>query len=556
MQLATAPAVAETSLSVRVAAAVGAALLESAALAAAEWGNGRLFLRLAIPAQILLMVPAAILLLRHSAGQRRWDVRRLAVPVLLCAFAAAFGAALYLSRGVVIPDESAYRFQARIFRSGAAWAPALHGASQTLAIAPDYARFSHHVMMAGKWYGKYPPLWPAALAVAQILHVEGVANVLLAVLLIFMTFRFARRFSGAPAGWIAALFCAACPYFFSNAITPMSHMFTGVLLAGAVWLMLDDIEFPSVRRRAGAWSLIAAAFWARPFTAVVFGAVYAVALAIRYRRSRGVMLSSGALAACTALLTAVLFLAYNRLYTGNALLSPYAAARGAARIVELKPDLGQMIRNIFTQTGWEYTHTAVFIGVPLLVLAAYGAWTMRSAGAWTLGALFPALVLAYTIQPETSSSIAGDRYYFEAFFAVAALAAGGLTRLFDRYGTGRGAQIAVLLLWTGTQILPFTIVIGRAQYRAAASIALRAGLADVAAPGSVVFLAPSRRLAPKHFNINEADWQHAPVLYLLDPGAERRNGIARACGRSAWQVISLDDASMRPVVLARSTIAP
>ena len=545
-----------TSLSVRVAVAVGAALLASAALAAAEWSNGRLFLRLAIPAQILLVVPAAILLLRHSAAERRWDVRRLAAPVLLCAFAAAFGAALYLSRGVVIPDESAYRFQARIFRSGAAWAPALPGAAQTLAMAPAYARFSHHVMMGGKWYGKYPPLWPAALAAAQILHIEAVANVLLAVLMIFMTFRFARRFSGAQAGWIAALFCAVCPYFLSNAITPMSHMFTGVVLTGAVWLMLDDLELPSVGRRAGAWSLIAAAFWARPFTAVVFGAVYAAALAIRYRRNGSVLLTSGALAGCTALLTVALLLAYNRLYTGSALLSPYAAARGTRHMVEIKPVLGQMIGNVLTQTRWEYTYTAVFIGMPLFLLAAYGVWAMRSPGAWTLGALFPALVLCYTVQPETSSSIAGDRYYFEAFFALAALAAGGLTRLFERYATARGAQIAVVLLWTGTQVLPFTIVIGRARYRAAASIALREGLPNLARAGAVVFLTPSHRLVPKHFNINEADWQHAPVLYLLDPGPQQRSAIARGCGRSAWQAVTLDDVTMRPVVLASSTIAP
>ena len=190
--------------------------------------------------------------------------------------------AWYASQGVVISDESAYRFQARIFLTGNAWARALTGAPPNMHEVPRHLFFEQHVFADGKWFGKYPPGWPLALAGFQFVRLDAVANVLLAVVLIGITARLAARYFGTRAGWMAVLLCVLSPFFMVNAVTSMSHMASGVLLAGATWLVLDGMETGRFGRYGWALLLVFLAAAVRPFTAVVFAGFFFCVLMIRH----------------------------------------------------------------------------------------------------------------------------------------------------------------------------------------------------------------------------------------------------------------------------------
>jgi hypothetical protein len=66
-------------------------------------------------------------------------------------------------------------------------------------------------------------------------------------------------------------------------------------------------------------------------------------------------------------------------------------------------------------------------------------------------------------------------------------------------------------------------------------------------PGGVVFMRtenmpPTEGFASYNNNVNDADWPHALMLYLIDPGPARRAEVAHRFGRAHWVVVSYDGA--------------
>jgi hypothetical protein len=535
-------------LAVRSSVFILAMAAYAAALAAGDLGHPGLLLRVVIPIHFLALIPAGAWLLGVPG---RVSDRGLKIFISVVAVAALVGSvwlALYASQGVVISDESAYRFQAKIFLTGKAWARALTGAPVDMRNVPRHLFFEQHVFGNGKWFAKYPPGWPLVLAMFGLIRLDRVANVVLAVALIGITARLAARYFGNRAAWWAALLCVLSQFFVANAVTSMAHLASGVLLALATWLLLDGMETGRFGPCAGAVGLVFLAASVRPFTAVVFALVFFCALMVRSFGRKREIIRVVVLFAAFGLAVGSCMAGYNWLYTGDVRLSPYAAIRGVESVPELTLNPVEMWRHFRDDERWEMEGTIVAVVPFLFVLAGYAVWKRPTPAAIVLAALLPALVVGHLAQVISSGSIAGNRFYFEGFFGLVVVAAGGLeTILRERRTAGAAVWTAVLAL-TAAQAVALAILTHRVIERARPSIAVRREAEKL--HNQVVFFAPSERFAAFHFNINRADWERADVVYLIDPGPAQRDEIARQFGFSQWTAIGVDDANGSAHVLA------
>src|SRR5262245_52249369 len=120
-------------------------------------------------------------------------------------------------------DESAYRFQASIFASG-------HVAT----VAPPMSvEYTHHIINAGRWFTKYPPGWPAVLAIASAIGLATAINTLLGAITLWIVFCIARRIYSDREARLAIFLMVFSPFFFGNCLGHWSHPLCGCLLAGS-----------------------------------------------------------------------------------------------------------------------------------------------------------------------------------------------------------------------------------------------------------------------------------------------------------------------------------
>lgn len=134
-------------------------------------------------------------------------------PASLCPFFLLFAIgvvpiAWYVRDGIYYGDESAYLFQSRIFCS----------LRTSAAASPDAVRrpefnFEHHIIFQNRWYGKYPPGWPALLAVLSFIISLWLASPALGVLLLWSTYVIAKRLYDERTASVATVLMASSPYF-------------------------------------------------------------------------------------------------------------------------------------------------------------------------------------------------------------------------------------------------------------------------------------------------------------------------------------------------------
>jgi len=190
--------------------------------------------------------------------------------------------------------------------------------------------------------------------------------------------------------------------------------------------------------------LIKLAFHVRPFTALLAAATLTVGALLTLRREPGALARVLAIGAALGALTVGSVLLYNRSFTGNLWLSPYAFARGVGVPVEIAASLPQALRNMKEMWRFSVQSTLLFSFPLVFVLAGVGFWKNRKSSpmVWLLLSLFVVIVLGHLVQTEDSGSILGERYWFEAYFAVAILAAQGIAAVAAALESPRRSLIA------------------------------------------------------------------------------------------------------------------
>jgi hypothetical protein len=522
-----------------------------------------------------LVLPAAIFFWRGAAVSSAAPVARgwwRASIVFFCCLvlpiAAFLGAAIYSG------DESAYVFQARLFRDGKLSVDA-PGEGPVPATSPlsDHAvrqrvfRYQHHLIHDGRWFGKYPPGWSALLAPAMSLQLERFVNPLAGLAILWVTWRIGLLLFNPMVAELALLILVASPFFTLSCVDFLSHASAGLLLALAVYCLLlawqrnasDPSDHPPPRRSVG-WYLGGMMLWlfflclVRPYVAAWTGSILGLgALWVMRFRARSSMLLIAA-GGSTAALAVFALLAFNKLLTGAYWPYTYALYTGTVDIAEVAFTPSQLWANLTKLTSHSFGETVLASFPFVFPLSAFAVWRdrRRSKIVLLLAALVASLVVAYLGQSNSSFSLTGERYYFETFFLVALLAAWGWALLWQKRCFAAAKLVLAALL--ASQLMLYPVFLRRLVEAHEPARQVLSAVNQIQAQGAVVFLQNSRRFRAFDMNPNGPDWRHADLFVVADPGAELRGDVTCSVGRSRWIAVGYNDRSGLATVGPRNPV--
>ena len=294
----------------------------------------------------------------------RCDMEGLARWICLFAFLSTSAVAFFaFERLPHLEDEVAYLFQAKTMALGRLFVPS--------PAFPDSFWFPFVLDYQGRRFGKYPPGWPAVLAIGVRVGVPWLVNPLLATVALYLVYRLGQTFYDERIGLLAAILGLVSPLFLVLGGSFLSHMAT------LVWLLLFSLWFIWVVQRGGWWFAIGAgmafgmAFLTRPLTALAYSlpfGFYSLAQMFRQRQTHWpnylfVAVSGGAVAALLPL--------YQWALTGDPWLNPYVLWWPYDRL-GFGPGIGAMSGGHSLHYAWinlkqDLSHTATdLLGWPAL----------------------------------------------------------------------------------------------------------------------------------------------------------------------------------------------
>jgi 4-amino-4-deoxy-L-arabinose transferase-like glycosyltransferase len=428
-------------------------------------------------------------------------------------------------------DEDAYLLGAQLLASGRLSVPSPE---------PHAAFELNQFVNDGRFFPKYPPGWPALLAVGVRAHAPWLVNAVLGVVALVLTWRLARRLFGDAVAALAASLLSASPYVVFNSASSFSQP------ASLVWTLVFLGAFYDVygdRQRRGSWLVMGVAagllLVTRPFTAalVVVPLLTMLVPSMRRRPARdrmgaAVSFGAGVLPFVGALL------AYNHALTGAALVQPFTLYDPRDR-----PFLTQPPRGLW----WTLKHNVVErlwllnLWMPLSVVAAAafivtgprratpGATTFRHARPLLI--LFIALLGGYACYFTSAGNEYGPRYVYEALGALAIVMA---LVMVDLPSATRAVLVATVVagnvVWLGVQARAHAAQVDARMQPF--TLAREQGLRD-----AIVFIAPggSGDMVARDLTRNGLSFDGA-VIFVLDRGPENNAAVlARYPGRAAYR---------------------
>jgi hypothetical protein len=419
-------------------------------------------------------------------------------------------------------DEYAYLLSAELFAGG------------KLALASPEPRGAfriNHVLDGGRTYGKYPPAWPAFLAIAVRAGAPWAANLVLGLAAVVVIYLLARRHFSVPTANLAVLLAVGCPFLVFNSASLYAHPFCLLFLALAALSLFECLARPDRARWYPLLGLSAGlAFAARPFTAVVALAPLGVLALVRAAPGPRLSRWRLALLAVPPLLTVLgLFFLYNRLQTGSFWLQPFQLydptdTLGFHR--HPRSPLARLETHVVERLLGLTTWAAL---TPLLLLPA-----LQRLGPGprprliALLAVPLALLSAHYFYWGQGWNEYGPRYLYESLFALLILAALGVQRL------GAWAPLALALAlgcnaWKLTAGHAFHAEEVR-QRREPYRLAAEQGLDD-----AIVFIGTrSGTMLASDLARNGTRFD-GPVIFARDRGSLNAELVARHPGRRIYR---------------------
>jgi hypothetical protein len=374
-------------------------------------------------------------------GEASWTrYHWMSVGSCLVVFVAAWLIAdLVLEQVAHLEDEVAYLFQAQVFAMGKAHVPApIHGNCFFAPFVLDHQ---------GRRFGKYPPGWPALLALGVVAGQPWWVNAACVALTIALIFRLGREMHGPLVGATAAGLGSISPFLLLLSGSLMSHPACLLFLTLFLWCFWRTKARPNA---GDGWALVAGvslgcAFVIRPFTAVAVAlpaGVWSLWSAIAQRDTstlgrRGAWRRIWFVGLGFAPLALVVPLS-NAIWTGDPMLSPYEIFWPYDRL-GFGPGHGPLPEGNTIWLGLSSVIAAlghlanVLHGWPALSLTfvvLLFLFKPRRQADLFLGWTALSLILAYALY-WTSGDVFGPRYAYEATSALLVLSAAGIWRVWE-----------------------------------------------------------------------------------------------------------------------------
>ncbi|MGD8552697.1 MAG: glycosyltransferase family 39 protein [Anaerolineales bacterium] len=361
---------------------------------------------------------------------RRAD--RLALLIAVAGlFVTGFIAERVYERVPHIEDEFALLWQAEIMAQGDLYRP-----------SPDQEKsflIPFVVDVEGRRFGKYPPGWPAALSLGARLDAAGWINPLLSSVVLWFTYRLARKLLNPGLSLLAELLLLSSPMFLMLSGTYMSHMYSLLLTLGFMLAWNDLFLNRNPDSHLPRWLLICVAggtigllFLTRPLTAAAVATPFTIhGVILLIRQPRQVWKALIAIG-CIGLGIGTLLLLWQWTLSGDALTNLYTLWWPYDRI-------GFGLGHGVTESGhnlslaYYNTRFSLRTGLHDLLGWPYLSWILLPFGLvglyrkrliWLFTAVFISLVIGYGLY-WVGSWLFGPRYYFEAIPGLVILSAAG-----------------------------------------------------------------------------------------------------------------------------------
>lgn len=328
-----------------------------------------------------------------------------------------------------LEDEMAYVWQAEAMAGGHLILPS--------PICPRCFLQPFVVDSMGMRTGKYPPGWPAMLALGVLLRGRGWVNPLLAGFTVWLIYLLVKKLTDGWTALVGAFLLVTSPFFVMNSGTLLAHPWSLFLSAAFClgWLDTHETDRNLPRWFTGSVATLSLGVLAltRPLTAVAVAlpfALHGLWLLIQgnAQSRRAVLLIGGG----AALISAIYF-GWQYAVTGNALSNPYqlwwpydTIGFGANvgrqvggywpkdAIPNLQVSLSYGNFDLFGWPGYSW----IFLPFGLLAI-------LRKPRAILVAATLPAVVLAYCLY-WIGSWLFGPRYYYEGLIGAILLTAAGI----------------------------------------------------------------------------------------------------------------------------------
>lgn len=215
-----------------------------------------------------------------------------------------------------VPDETQYVFQARYMAAG------------QLTVKPPRVpeAFSMYMVpyQAERWYGIFPPGWPALLAIGELAGLMWLVNPLLAGICVLLAYLLFQELYDRGFARIAVLLLCCSPWFIFMAMSLMSHVATLTFALGAAVLLTRGLRTRSHILVCLAGVMVGMVSLVRPLDGAVVGLLLG-AWTITNKDSLKLRFTSAVTLAFGMICTAALILPYNRSVTGQMAIMPIDA---------------------------------------------------------------------------------------------------------------------------------------------------------------------------------------------------------------------------------------
>jgi hypothetical protein len=397
----------------------------------------------------------------------------LALLISLFAFGISVVVTFQIYEGIPhIEDEIAYAWQAKLYAGG----------NLTVASPPCPQCFLVPFIVdhQGLRFSKYPPGWPVVLSFGDLLGVRPFINPFIAGLTVWWLYRLGKKIFNAKIALLAAFLTSISPFFLMNSGSLLAHPWSLLLSIVFVcaWLDTFDSEHP-----LPAWITILTASFTlgllaltRPLTAVAVllpFAVHGVIILLKGKKRDRVNL---VLIGIVTGLIASLYFVWQYALTGDPLLNPYTLYWAYDKI-GFGPGHGVQSGGYTLQNAWTNMKFSLSVGNHDLFGWPYISWLFLPFGlfafrkntkAWLITALFPSMLITYTLY-WIGSWLFGPRYYYESLPALSLLTSAGIFWLIGKldlklkpkihfeFGTVRFASILLIIsLLVSANLLYYT----------------------------------------------------------------------------------------------------